>query len=146
MQKYVVAFLVILLLLAILLCAMLYTKRGKKLNNSTLEQIRQNFIKIDPSYGDIPLYEGDSAYTENKSFITLCLKDPKTGEPYDQNVIAFVSLHELAHACSKSHGHGEEFREKFVDLLRRAARLGFYNPSKPIPSEYCGVDSSHSSD
>jgi hypothetical protein len=104
-----------------------------------LDEVRDNFSKINPKYTEIPLIEGDSAYTENKAAITLCLKDPKTNTYYDMNTIMYVALHELAHMVTSSTGHGKEFKKNFANLLRTGAQLGFYNPKKPMPSTYCGV-------
>ncbi len=104
-----------------------------------LNQIRANFAKLNPEYGKIPLREGNSAYTENKSVITLCLRNPETKRFYDFNTIMYVSLHELGHVVSKTHGHNDEFKKNFAILLRQAAKKGIYDPRLPIPSTYCGV-------
>jgi len=105
-----------------------------------LEQIRSNFSMLNSEYSEIPLREGDSAYTENKSVITLCLKNPETGKYYDMNTLMYVALHELAHIISKTHGHNKEFRENFAQLLRKGAEFGIYNPRIPIPNTYCGIN------
>lgn len=104
-----------------------------------LAEISANYAKIDPSYGRIPLREGSSAYTENKSVITICLKDPTTGQEYDMNTLMYVALHELAHATTSEEGHGEMFKARFQELLKKGYQLGFYNPSIPMPPAYCGV-------
>ncbi len=104
-----------------------------------LDRIRDNFAAIDPKYAKIPLRTGDSAYTENKEVITLCLVNPETNENYDINTLTYVALHELAHVISKSTGHGPEFKENFSKLLKRGAELGIYDPRKPIPANYCNV-------
>ena len=106
-----------------------------------LNKVRQNFAKLNPEYAKIPLREGDGAYTENKSVITLCLKNPKTDGYYDMNTIMYVALHELAHVVSKTHGHNDEFKGNFSVILRQAARIGIYDPRKEIPTTYCGIDS-----
>lgn len=108
-------------------------------NNPKLAEVRANFSKLNPEYGKIPLREGDSAYTENKEVITLCLVDPDTSTYYDMNTIMYVALHELAHMISKGHGHGDEFKANFASLLRDGARVGIYDPRIPIPSTYCKV-------
>ena len=104
-----------------------------------LRRVRKNFKKINPEFNSIPLYSGDGAYTDNKSEITLCLADPKTDKEYDSNTIMYVALHELAHVISKDIGHGEEFRQNFSKLLLEGERLGFYDPSKPMTTTYCGM-------
>jgi IS1 family transposase len=108
-----------------------------------LQLVRQNFAKINPKYDKIPLYEGGSSYTEDKNSIVLCLKDPHTGSMYDANTVMYVALHELAHVISKTYSvesHNDEFKKNFQNLLNRAQQLGMYNPNKPIPPNYCGID------
>jgi hypothetical protein len=110
-------------------------------NNPLLDQVRANFTKIDPKYAKIPLHEGDSAYTEDKQVITLCLVDPETKRNYDINTIMYVALHELGHVITPEgkEEHGPEFKENFSKLLKTGAKLGIYNPKKPIPASYCSV-------
>lgn len=110
-------------------------------DNPILERIRYNFARINPAYAKIPLREGNSSFTENKEIITLCLKNPDTGKYYDMNTLMYVSIHELAHVLTKSQGHTDEFKSKFAIILKQAAKLGFYDPRKPIPQTYCGVSS-----
>lgn len=105
-----------------------------------LDKVRENFTLLKNEYREIPLREGsEGAYTENKSVITLCLKNPETGEYYDMNTIMYVALHELGHIVSKTHGHNDEFKRNFATLLRRAAAIGIYDPRKIIPASYCGI-------
>lgn len=104
-----------------------------------LNQVRDNFSKLNSDYAKIPLREGDSAYTENKAVITLCLKNPESGGYYDMNTIMYVALHELGHIVSKTHGHNDEFKSNFSTLLRQAARKGIYDPRRSIPTTYCGI-------
>lgn len=110
-------------------------------NDPMLRQVRDNFAKLNPRYADIPLRTGDSAYTENKEVITLCLINPDTGKYYDINTIMYVALHELSHMITQpgEEEHGEKFRQNFADLLRKGAEIGIYNPRKPIPATYCKV-------
>ena len=104
-----------------------------------LNRIRDNFAQLNSEYSKIPLREGNSAYTENKAVITLCIKNPETGEYYDMNTIMYVALHELAHIVSKTHGHNDEFKRNFSTLLRQAARKGIYDPRRSIPTTYCDI-------
>ena len=109
-------------------------------SNPILQRIHQDFIQLNPEYGKIPLRAGNSAYTENKSVITICLQDPKTKQYYPHCVLMYVALHELAHMVSKDYGHHKEFQENFGIILRKAAELGIYDPNCKIPSTYCGID------
>lgn len=109
--------------------------------NYLLDEIRVIFYNIDPKYAAIPLREGDSSHTENKEVITLCLKNPNTGKYYDMNVLTYVALHELAHVITRdgdpNDSHCAKFQENFNKLLKIAEEKGSYDPSKPIPEDYC---------
>lgn len=115
--------------------------RDESSSNPTLKQVKANFTKLDPKFSDIPLRTGDSAYTENKKAITLCLADPDTNHHYDINTVMYVALHELAHVITPSNEeeHGEAFKKNFSNLLRKATEKGVYNPRIPIPATYCKV-------
>jgi hypothetical protein len=104
-----------------------------------LERIRSNFSKIHPEFGKIPLSADTSAYTEDKKRIAICLKDPKTGIPYSENTLMYVSLHELAHMINRdNYGHTDTFKKVFFSLLKKAQSFGFYNPKEKLPDTYCG--------
>lgn len=139
-MKELIIFLII--IFVVLILTYFLQKRSKySHDHPILEKIRSNFIKLDSDYGKIPLRYGDSAYTENKAVITLCLRDPETKKFYDMNTLMYVALHELAHVISISHGHNDEFKDNFHDLLSRASRVGIYDPTLPIPDTYCGIES-----
>ena len=117
------------------------SKSGYSSNDPMLGQVRANFAKLNPRYAEIPLRTGDSAYTENKEVITLCLVNPDTGKYYDLNTIMYVALHELSHVVTPEgqEEHGDAFKKNFADLLRKAADIGIYDPRRPIPATYCHV-------
>lgn len=102
-------------------------------------EIRRRFAMLSPEYSKIPIQEGDASYTENKSVITLCLRDPTTNKPYDINTLMYVALHELAHVVTHTQDHTPEFKKKFAILLKRAEDLDIYDPKVPLPAVYCGV-------
>ena len=105
-----------------------------------LVHIKERISFLNPKYGDIPLREGKSSYTENKSTIYICLRDPKSRKYYDINTLMYVSLHELAHVISHQYGHGDEFKENFDKLLNYAETRGIYDRHIPMPKTYCGVE------
>ena len=105
-----------------------------------LDKVRENFSRLNPEYSKIPLRSGGSAYTENKAVITLCLSNPETGKYYDMNTIMYVALHELGHVITHTHGHDDNFRKNFANLLRRGAEIGIYDPRRAIPTTYCGIN------
>lgn len=108
-------------------------------SHPVLRRIRENFARIDPRYGNVPLkLSHRGAYTEEKEYIAMCVRDPDTGKDYEFNEIMYVSLHELAHYISKGYGHGREFISNFNYLLGRARTLGIYRDITP-PETYCGA-------
>ena len=129
----------VLFIVGLVLIGMGWPREDDTKRFSALENVRHNFKDINPKFGNIPLYSGNEAYTDNKSEITLCLNDPDTKKEYDSNTIMYVALHELAHVISKGVGHGEEFRQNFSKLLLEGERLGFYDPTKPMTTTYCGM-------
>lgn len=127
--------------IVLFLFAPVYTFYSDK--HPVLDKIRERFTVLDPQFAKIPLRLGDKAYTEDKSIITLCITNPKTGKLYDLNTLMYVALHELAHCITKAdgdHSHGEEFKHNFTKLLKVAEDKGIYDASQPIPVAYCGVD------
>lgn len=133
---------VVLILATILVIVIvLISIRGERYQheNPVLLQISKRMSLLHPSYGDIPLREGDSSFTENKQVITLCIRDPETKRYYDMNTLVMVALHELAHCISTSVGHGKEFKERFAELLQKAEKIGIYDPLIPMPKTYCGL-------
>lgn len=125
-------------------CVILIVKRQRSYysdKHPILDELRRRVALVDPALAKIPLKIGDSAYTENKETITLCLQNPSTGEFYDMNTLMYVLLHELAHVNSTTIGHKGEFPRKFADLLAKAARVGIYDPRLPVASSYCGTSS-----
>jgi len=110
--------------------------------NSTIERVKARLAVINPEFADLDISVGDSSATIDKSEISLCVKDPKTGDDYSINTMMYVALHEVAHVVTPPNGedpHGEEFTKNFSKLLVLAAKKGVYDPTKRIPRNYCGI-------
>lgn len=108
--------------------------------NFMIMDVKERLAKIDPTFTRFDIREGDSAYTEDKTTIYLCLND-EHHRPYPMNTLLYVALHEISHVLNtKSYGHDENFNKVFDKLLCRASRLKVYDPSLPHPPVYCGVD------
>lgn len=84
-----------------------------------------------------------TSYSINKGEkIVFCLrsKDAKK-ELVDLNTIMFVALHELAHICTETVGHTEEFWTNFRWILEESINIGIYveQDFKSKPQPYCGI-------
>lgn len=84
-----------------------------------------------------------TSYSINKGErIVFCLRSKdEENKLVDLNTMMFVALHELAHVCTESTGHTEEFWDNFRWLLQESINIGMYKEqdfkSKPVP--YCGI-------
>lgn len=85
-----------------------------------------------------------TSYSVNKGEqVHLCLRQRQGGDEslVNENVMAFVSLHEMAHMITDSIGHEPEFWNNFGWLLREAEKIGVYQYQdfKAHPVRYCGT-------
>ena len=84
-----------------------------------------------------------TAYSENKGEkMAFCVTKKKNGtQLIDENTLTFVAIHELAHVCTKTVGHKDDFWMNFKFLLENAKKCGIYKPVdyKKKPKEYCGM-------
>jgi len=84
-----------------------------------------------------------TAYSENKGAkLAFCLdKERHKEELIDLNTLTYVALHEMAHICTASIGHTDEFWQNFKFLIEQAKTIGVYEPVdyKKNPEPYCGM-------
>lgn len=84
-----------------------------------------------------------TAYSENKGKkMAFCVTTQKYNSTLiDENTLFFVALHEMAHVCTVSVGHTEEFWNNFRFLLFQAKEFNLYQPEdyKKQPKPYCGM-------
>jgi hypothetical protein len=125
---------------ALVLILLFHRKRKPGKKDYKLYEIKQRLMPVDPeAVSSVEFFESNSSYTENKSEIYLCLRDPNTGGYYDTNTLTYVALHELAHVKSHTLHHTEEFKVNFRKLLKKAEALGIYHSHWPLANVYCGV-------
>jgi hypothetical protein len=98
--------------------------------------VKEKLKLIHPDVSRLEFYESNKSYTINKQKVHLCLKD-KNGDYYNENMLTYVGLHELAHVLCDEVGHTEKFYRVFDDLLDKAHEMGLYDPSIPIIQDYC---------
>jgi len=84
-----------------------------------------------------------TSYSVNKGEkIVFCLRDKDEAETLVQeNIMMFVSIHELAHLMTKSVGHGPDFWTNFKILLKIAIDKGLYSyiDFNRKSEKYCGT-------
>jgi len=85
----------------------------------------------DPNYTSYSINKGEQ--------IILCLRT--NNKLMDLNTMMFVVLHEMAHVCSVSVGHTEEFWSNFKWILEESINIGIYKKQdfKAKNVEYCGM-------
>lgn len=86
-----------------------------------------------------------TSYSVNKGeAVHLCLRQRQGADEnlVNENVMVFVSLHEMAHMITDSVGHEPEFWNNFGWLLKQAENLGVYQYQdfKAHPVRYCGTN------
>lgn len=88
------------------------------------------------------ILQKDTSFTINKRDINVCLTTRnRDNNIYDINLLMFVLIHELAHYCSLTIGHGSEFIDNFKFLLKKAIDAGVYRYEdySQTNKEYCGI-------
>jgi hypothetical protein len=109
-----------------------------------VKQIVRNFRSDPNRFLEATPDAEHTSYSVNKGEeVHLCLRQREGSNEslVNENVMMFVSLHELAHICTKSVGHTPEFWNNFGWLLKEAEALNLYQyqdfQSQPV--SYCGM-------
>lgn len=105
-----------------------------------LMQIKQKIATFEPRVNDAVFHRGDKSYTINKKHVYMCLKD-EVDQYYDENMLMYVALHELAHVFCSDVQHTPQFKKIFAHLLQRAHAAGVYDPNKALVENYCNYTS-----
>jgi hypothetical protein len=109
-----------------------------------VQQLKKNF-KPEPSriFEATPDAEHTSYSVNKGEAVHLCLRQRNGNDEslINENVMVFVSLHEMAHMITSTIGHGPDFWNNFGWLLKQAEEKGIYKyqnfSAQPVP--YCGV-------
>jgi predicted metal-dependent hydrolase len=101
----------------------------------TIVRLKQKLIPMFPELARLLVIKSDASYTLNKNKIYLCTEH--ASEKYDDNMLTYVLLHELAHVKTPTIGHGQEFMKTFNSLLKTASESGLWDPNKPRVKDYC---------
>lgn len=106
-------------------------------NDPVIQKLYQKLLPLDPIVVDLKFFKGKKSYSINKKKVYLCLKD-KHGQYYDDNMLIYVLIHEIAHCINtKDIGHTEEFYRVFDELLKKAEVMGIFDPNKELIQDYC---------
>jgi hypothetical protein len=107
-----------------------------------VKQLIRNFRSDPARFMESTPDSEHTSYSINKGEqIHMCLRqrDGPDESLVDENVMTFVALHELAHVCTESVGHGPDFWNNFGILAK--ARISSGNPSDVSPYlEYAGAE------
>jgi WLM domain len=109
-----------------------------------VKQLVRNFRSDPARFIEATPDSEHTSYSINKGEqIHMCLRQRAGPDEslVDENVMTFVALHELAHVCTESIGHGPDFWNNFGWLLKEAEALGLYKYTdfQAHPVSYCGV-------
>jgi len=84
-----------------------------------------------------------TAYSVNKGEqLAICLRNVDDDKFMNDNIIYFVSIHEMSHVMTDEIGHTKKFWDNMAYLLEQAHALGFYTPEDYAtnPQMYCGQE------
>jgi len=104
-------------------------------NEDTIVRLKYQLVPVFPELLNVKLMKSDASYTINKQKIYLCTESD--GVVYDDNMLTYVILHELAHTMCPEIGHGKRFQKIFNSLLTRAESHNLFDPMMPRVENYC---------
>jgi hypothetical protein len=106
-------------------------------------QLNKNFTNSRTKIYETNPLSNLTSYSVNKGEeLSICLKSKVTGELHDNNLLIYVTVHEMSHFACPEVGHGELFQKIFKMFLNEAVKIGIYiklDYSKQ-PVEYCGMN------
>ena len=114
-------------------------------NKPQIKQLNKNFTP-DPSRFEEATPDAEhTSYSVNKGEkVHLCLRQREGNNEalVSENIMVFVSLHEMAHVITPSLGHGPDFWNNFAWLLKQAEEIKIYSYQdfKAHPVSYCGLN------
>ena len=109
-----------------------------------VQRLMKNFVAEPSRMVEATPDAEHTSYSVNKGeAMHLCLRQRRAGDEslVDENVMTFVTLHELGHCMTESIGHGPDFWNNFAWILKEAEANGIYKhqnfAAQSVP--YCGV-------
>lgn len=113
-------------------------------NKPQVKQLLNNFVPDPSRFEESTPAAEHTSYSVNKGEkVHLCLRQREGGNEnlVQENVMVFVSLHEMAHVVTPTLGHGPDFWNNFAWILKQAEEIGIYKYQdfKAHPVSYCGI-------
>lgn len=108
-------------------------------HKDSVAQLFENYNPEAMSEGGTEI--GYTSYSVNKGEkIVMCLRQ-KDGRFVDENVLAYVAIHELGHLMTDEIGHTKKFWDNFKLLLTEAMSMSLYDKIDydSDPQSYCGI-------
>ena len=136
---------VLVLGLIVYLITMIFMKVKENLlpYDPKVDELKRKLALVHPKSKKLQFYTDKKSYTINKKKMHLCVKD-ENYEYYDDNMLIYVALHELAHVLCDEIGHTPKYWAIFDDVLEKAAKTidpvtnkPVYNPDGIINKDYC---------
>jgi len=118
-----------------------YEEYIKQLHNNTTHGIKLSENVEGDIYTSYSLNKGEE--------LVFCLRSKRKetfNELHDENLLCYVTIHELAHIACPEYNHTPLFKKIFTFLANVSIEVGVY---KKIdfdnhPMEYCGMEVAHS--
>lgn len=108
-----------------------------------IDELKRKLLLVHPRTSEIKFYHDKKSYTINKQDMYLCIKD-EHGDYYDENMLMYAALHELAHVLCDEIGHTDKYWAIFDETLDKASKtidpnsgLPVYDPNGKINPDYC---------
>ena len=114
-------------------------------NKPQIKQLNHNFTPDPSRFEEATPDAQHTSYSVNKGEkVHLCLRQREGNNEalVSENIMVFVSLHEMAHVITPSLGHGPDFWNNFAWLLKQAEDIKIYSYQdfKAHPVSYCGLN------
>ncbi len=114
-------------------------------NKPQVKQLLNNFVPDPSRFEESTPAAEHTSYSVNKGEkVHLCLRQREGGNEalVQENVMVFVSLHEMAHIITPTLGHGPDFWNNFAWILKQAEEIKIYKYQdfKAHPVSYCGIN------
>jgi hypothetical protein len=114
-------------------------------NKPQIKQLNKNFTPDPSRFEEATPDAQHTSYSVNKGEkVHLCLRQREGNDEalVSENIMVFVSLHEMAHVITPSLGHGPDFWNNFAWLLKQAEEIKIYSYQdfKAHPVSYCGLN------